>query len=137
EAQSRRTSVVVEAAARAGPPPATNGLRMALQAGRGTQSGPVLSAFAGAVFGTAGIAAVLVFAASLAHLVDSPRLAGWTWDLKTEVGDHPNARCVDNDDHGLLRVPGVAALGTSCTRDIEIDGHPISAWGFESLRGTI
>ena len=65
------TSPVVEAAARAGmPPAATNGLRMALQAGRGETSVPIRSAFCGAVFGVAGITAVLVFAASLAHLQD-------------------------------------------------------------------
>jgi hypothetical protein len=137
-ARARRTSPVVEAAARAGlPPPATNGLRMALQAGRGESAVPVRSAFAGVIFGVAGITAVLVFAASLAHLGATPGLAGWTWDLKTEVGDKPNSLCVDGDDHGLARVPGVEAVAEQCRRDVQVDGHPVFAMGFHSLRGTI
>jgi len=78
-----------------------------------------------------------VFAASLAHLGATPRLAGWTWDLKTEVGDKPNSLCVDGDDHGLARVPGVEAVAEQCRRDIQVDGHPVFAMGFHSLRGTI
>ncbi len=134
----RRTSPVVEAVARAGmPPTATNGLRMALNAGRGEQSVPIRSAFAGAVFGVAGITAVLVFAASLAHLQDTPRLYGWTFDVKTEVGTHPKAVCVDPDTHGLANAPGVAAVAAVCTREIEVAGHPVSAIAFQSLRGHI
>ena len=46
-------STIVEAAARAGlPPTATNGLRMALEPGRGDTAVPVRSAFAGAAFGS-------------------------------------------------------------------------------------
>jgi hypothetical protein len=137
-AARRRTSPVVETAARAGlPPTVTNGLRMALQAGRGESSVPVRSAFAGAVVGVAGITAVLMFAASLSHLVATPRLAGWRWDLKTEVGDHPHSLCVDGYDYGFAGSRGVAAVGEACTRDIEVNGHPLSAWGFHSLRGTV
>ena len=70
-------------AARAGlRPPVTNGLRMALEPGRGTTAVPVRSAFLGAVFGVVGLTAVLVFASSLGHLDSSPRLYGWTWDFK-------------------------------------------------------
>ncbi len=134
----RRTSPVVEAAARLGmPPPATNGLRMALEAGRGESAIPIRSAFAGAVFGIAGITAVLVFAASLAHLDRTPRLYGWTFDLRTEVGTQPGKVCVDRDDRGLARAPGVTAIAAACIRGVEVSGHPVSAWGFESLRGTI
>ena len=134
----RRTSPLVEAAARAGmPPTATNGLRMALQAGNGDTAVPNRSAFAGVVFGMAGITAVLVFAASLGHLDGTPRLYGWTFDLKTEVGTHRGAVCADRDDRGLASAPGVQALAAACVRGIEVDGHPVSAWAIQSLRGTI
>jgi ABC-type lipoprotein release transport system permease subunit len=137
-AHASRTSPVVEAAARAGlRPPATSGLRMALQAGRGELSVPVRSAFAGAVLGVAGVTAALVFAASLTHLVATPRLAGWTWDLQTAVGDRPSSLCVDGNDRGLARVPGVEAVAEQCRRDIQVDGHPVFGMGFHSLRGTI
>ena len=134
----RRTSPIVELAARAGlRPAATNGLRMALQAGSGESSVPVRSAFAGAVFGIAGITAVLVFAASLGHLVATPRLSGWTWDLKTEAPTTAGTVCVDSADHGLARTPGVEAVAAVCPRDTQIDGRPVTAWAFESLHGTI
>jgi hypothetical protein len=129
---------MVEAAARAGmPPEATNGLRMALQAGSGESAVPVRSAFAGAVFGIAGITAVLVFAVSLAHLDGTPRLYGWTFDVKTEVGTKPGVVCADRDDRGLASAPGVRAVAAACVRGIEVDGHPVSAWAIQSLRGTI
>jgi hypothetical protein len=134
----RRASPLVESAARAGMAPAlTNGLRMALQAGRGEASVPVRSAFAGAVFGIAGITAVLVFAASLAHLVATPRLSGWTFDVKTEVETRSQSVCVDSDDHGFASAAGVVAVAAACTRTLEVAGHPVSAWGIDSLRGTI
>ena len=134
---SRRTSPIVEAAARAGmPPPATSGLRMALQAGSGESAVPIRSAFAGAVAGIAGITAVFVFAASLAHLESTPRLYGWTFDLKTAVGTQPGVPCADRDDHGLADAPGVAAIAVACVRGVEVDGHPVSAWAIESLRGS-
>lgn len=134
----RRTSPVVEAAARVGmPPPATNGLRMALEAGRGEWAVPTRSAFAGAMFGIAGITAVLVFAASLAHLDGTPRLYGWTFDRSTEVETQPGKACIDRDDHGLARAPGVTAIAAACIKGVEVAGHPVSAWAFESLRGTI
>ena len=134
----RRTSPIVETAARAGMrPTVTNGLRMALQAGRGDASVPVRSAYAGAVFGVAGITAVLIFAASLAHLVDTPRLAGWTFDLKTDVADRPGSLCTDGNDYGLAHAPGVAAVAAGCIRDLDIDGHPVSAWAIDNYRGTI
>lgn len=134
----RRPSPVVEAAARVGmPPTATNGLRMALQAGRGEAAVPTRSAFAGMVFGIAGITAVLVFAASLGHLDGTPRLYGWTFDLKTEVGTHRGSVCADKDDRGLASAPGVSAIAAACVRGVEVDGHPVSALAIQSLRGTI
>ena len=33
--------------------------------------------------------------------------------------------------------PGVVAVAAACTRDIEVGGHPVSAWGIESIHGTI
>jgi FtsX-like permease family len=97
----------------------------------------VRSAFGGAVFGVAGITVALVFAASLSHLVETPRLFGWTWDVKAEV---PTASpCVDAKGYGLEQVPGIDAVGVVCTtfNDFELDGRPITGWGFRSLHGTI
>jgi ABC-type lipoprotein release transport system permease subunit len=132
------TAPMVDAAARAGmPPTATNGLRMALHTGRGESAVPVRSAFAGAVAGIAGITAVFVFAASLGHVESTPKLYGWTFDLKTEVGTKSGVPCADRDDHGLADAPGVAAISIACTQSVEVDGHPVSALAMQSLRGAI
>ena len=134
----RATSALVDRAAGAGlRPAATNGLRMAIQSGRGASAVPVRSAFGGAVFGVAGITIALVFAASLSHLVETPHLYGWTWDVKAEV---PTANpCVDAKDYGLGQAAGVDAVGVVCTtfNDFELDGRALTGWGFRSLHGTI
>lgn len=134
----RGTSALVERAASAGlRPTAINGLRMAIQSGRGKNAVPVRSAFVGAVFGVAGITTALVFAASLNHLVKTPQLYGWNWDVKVEV---PTADpCVDVRDYGLAKDPAVKADGVVCpaNSDPEIDGRPVTVWGFTSLHGTI
>jgi hypothetical protein len=65
---------------------------MALQPGRGRTAVPVRSAIFGATLGVAALTASLVFAASLGHLLDTPRLAGFTWDAFVSVeGGLPKA----------------------------------------------
>ena len=67
-------------------PSAAAGIRMALQPGRGRTAVPVRSAIFGATLGVAALTASLVFAASLGHLLDTPRLSGFTWDADMVVG---------------------------------------------------
>lgn len=64
---------------------AGTGVRMALEPGRGRTSVPVRSTIISAILGVAVIAGVLGFSASLARLLDQPRLYGWNWDV--QVGD--------------------------------------------------
>ena len=134
----RRGSVVVARAATAGCGPVfTNGLRFAVQPGRGADSVPARSAFLGAIVGVTGIVAALVFAASLAHLVGTPGLSGWTWDMD---GDVPTSSpCVDARSYGVERDPAVAAVGVVCTTfdAVEVGGRPVTAWGFRQLHGRI
>jgi ABC-type antimicrobial peptide transport system permease subunit len=132
----RRTSTVADVAAGAGlTPTATNGLRMALQPGRGRTAVPVRSAFLGAVSGVLGVTAVLVFASSLQHLVTTPRLSGSTWDFTT--ADTANTPC-DGDNFGLPSTRGVAAVAEVCyDNNVQLDGRPVIGLAFTSLRGTI
>ncbi|MGO9876387.1 MAG: FtsX-like permease family protein [Acidimicrobiia bacterium] len=134
---SRRTSTI---AAQAGlPPTATNGLRMALERGRGRTAVPVRSAFVGAVLGVFGVTAVFVFASSLNHLVTTPRLYGWTWNFSAPDNTSASPNSCIRSDYGLLKEPGVGALVSVCeeTDNIELDGHETTGWSFTSLRGTI
>jgi hypothetical protein len=65
---------------------------MALQPGRGRTAVPVRSAIFGATLGVAALSASLVFAASLGHLLTTPRLSGFTWDAFVSVeGGLPKA----------------------------------------------
>ncbi len=88
------------------------------------------------MLGVAGVTAALVFAASLSHLVNTPRLFGWTWDAKVEV-DAPRGPCGDRGDLGLARRPGVQAVAKVCTFEMEVGNRPVPVWGFTSLHGTI
>ncbi|MFI5047422.1 MAG: FtsX-like permease family protein [Acidimicrobiia bacterium] len=137
----RRPSRVVERAARAGmAPAATNGLRMALEPGRGKTAVPVRSAYLGAVFGVLGVTAVLVFASSLDHLVATPRLFGSTWDFQardTNFNPTPTDNGCDRNAFGLAREPGVGAVAAVCTNDVQLDGDPVTGWGFTPVRGSI
>ncbi len=137
----RRPSKVVERAARAGmAPTATSGLRMALEPGRGRAAVPVRSAYFGAVFGVLGVVAVLVFASSLDHLVATPRLFGSTWDFQardTNFNPTPGNNGCGHNAFGLARVSGVGAVAGVCTNDIQLDGDPVTGWGFTPVRGTI
>jgi FtsX-like permease family len=88
-----RSSAFTSALSRAWRSPAAGtGVRMALQPGRGRTAVPVRSAIFGATLGAAALTASLVFAASLSHLLTTPRLAGFTWDAFVSVdGQHGKA----------------------------------------------
>jgi hypothetical protein len=73
-------------------PAAAIGVQMALQPGRGRTAVPVRSAIFGAALSVAALAAALVLAASLGHLLTTPRLSGFTWDAFVSVeGGLPKA----------------------------------------------
>jgi ABC-type antimicrobial peptide transport system permease subunit len=117
-------------------PPAANGVRMALEPGRGATAVPVRSAFLGAVFGVVGVTVVLVFASSLTHLSASPHLYGWTWDFKAP-DDTFNPSC-GAADYGLRAVPGVSAVAAVCYQvGLPVDGRPTTGWGITPIRGSI
>src|SRR5207237_2811687 len=78
-----RASISADLLARNGfPPTAVTGVRLALERGRGRTAVPVASTLLGAVLGIAAVAAAVTFAASLNHLLTTPRLYGWTWDVQ-------------------------------------------------------
>src|SRR6185437_7055871 len=73
-------------------PAAAIGVQMALQPGRRRTAVPVRSAIFGAALSVAALAAALVLAASLGHLLTTPRLSGFTWDAFVAVeGGLPKA----------------------------------------------
>jgi FtsX-like permease family len=108
---------------------------MALDPGRDERAVPLRSAFVGAVLGVLGVTAVLVFAASLSNLSDTPRLYGWTWDVKARDPATP-AHC-DSKTFDLERQPGVSDVGAICYHGFEVEGRDTVVWGFTQVRGSI
>ena len=69
------------AAAAGAPVAVVEGTRMAFARGRGRTTVPVVSAAVATTAAVAGLAAILVFSASLDRLVTAPELQGWRWDV--------------------------------------------------------
>jgi ABC-type lipoprotein release transport system permease subunit len=82
------------------------GIRLALQPGAGRTAVPVRSTVASAVVGVAALTGALVFSASLAHLLATPRLYGVTWDAYVS---NTQQRGVGEAIRGLTGHPGVTA----------------------------
>jgi ABC-type lipoprotein release transport system permease subunit len=74
-------------------PSASAGARFALEPGHGRTAVPVRTTLAGLTLAIAALTGALGFAASLDHLLRTPRLYGWNWDLAiTNYGSGPDLR---------------------------------------------
>jgi FtsX-like permease family len=101
-------------------PAAAAGVRMALQPGRGLLAVPVRSAIFGAAVSVAALTASLVFAASLGHLLETPRLSGFSWNAFVAVdGQHAKAAAALQSDP---KIDGYTRAGFTGVRigDIKI-----------------
>jgi hypothetical protein len=135
EARLRRPKIT-DAAARAGCSPAlTSGLSMALQPGRGERAVPIRSAFLATAAGVLGITAVLVFSSSLNHVVATPRVYGWTFDIRA-LDFNPGTKC-DSRDFGVHNIPGVTDVAALCYEQEQVDGTQTNLWAFTPVRGSI
>jgi hypothetical protein len=133
---SVRKVPAVDRAAEAGVRPTIiQGLRMALQSGRGPYAVPVRSTFAGVAMGVAGITALVVFAASLSHLANTPKLYGQPFDFKAP--DTNFGSSCTRDDGGVGKVEGVGDIAIICYEQLLIEGRTDFGWNFTPLRGAI
>ncbi|MGZ4120984.1 MAG: FtsX-like permease family protein, partial [Actinomycetota bacterium] len=62
-------------------PPVATGMRLALEPGRGRTEVPVRSSLLSVILAIAALVSALTFAACLDHLLATPRLYGWNWDV--------------------------------------------------------
>jgi hypothetical protein len=98
EVQSRRVSPLVRVAADAGlPAPSVEGIRFAVDPGRGRFAAPVRSAIVGTLIAVVVLVGTVTFGASLDALVSHPNLYGWNWDYELTGGG------------GIAPVPGQMA----------------------------
>ena len=92
---------------------------------------PVRVAVGGIATATAGVIAVLVFAAGLHNLVHTPALYGWAWDaMDIQYSDHNRA--------ALLADPDIADLALLERRaQATVAGHPTLLMSVAPLRGSM
>lgn len=135
----RRVSRAGVALTSAGAPvPATVGVRMALERGRGRSREPVPTTLLGVTLGILALVAALTFGASLGHLLDTPRLYGATWDFELvdfESGtlDPEALEIVRSDD----RVEAVATGTANFGEPIQIEGHRLDVLVLGPEKGEI
>jgi putative ABC transport system permease protein len=127
-------------ALRLGPSPRI-GVSMALERGRGPAAAPVRSALAGAALAVAGVTAVVVFGASLDHLLATPAAQGRSWDAgvvdnEAEPLDHEGEPCGAAETR-LVERPSIEALAVACSINLTINGRPVGAISLTPLRGSI
>ncbi|MEX2555078.1 MAG: FtsX-like permease family protein [Actinomycetota bacterium] len=127
-------SKAVAAFARAGASvPAVAGVHMALSRGSGRASLPIRSTIFGISIAGAALAASLCVAASLHHLLQTPRLYGLTWDLQIVEFDADADFSVPAQT--LSSDPGIAALSYGGTGSVAIKGRTAEAYAVTPIRG--
>jgi MacB-like periplasmic core domain/FtsX-like permease family len=132
----RRGSAVARGAASLGlPPPAVEGVRLAVDPGAGRNAVPVRSAIMGAALAMIVTVATLTFGASLDTLVSHPALYGWNWTYALSAGNPTyisRQRAVALLDHD----PAVAAWTGVYFATFKMDGLTVPVIG-ASLRAPV
>jgi hypothetical protein len=108
--------------------PAVEGIRLALDPGRGRTSVPVRSAIFGAALAMAVVVATVTFGASLDTLVSRPALYGWNWTYGLSAGN-PTFVARDRAAALLDHDPDVAAWTGIYFGTLKIDGKTVPAIG--------
>jgi len=121
-----RPSAIARNVARWAPVAPATGIRMALDPGRGRRALPTRTAVLGTMIGVAAVAAALVFAASLGHLIRTPELYGFNWSLVAS-----NERAPAELAEALQNDPDVEALSRGGAINMVIGGKPLVPFVYE------
>jgi ABC-type lipoprotein release transport system permease subunit len=115
----------VDAVARSGAPaPITLGVAFAVGSGRRSGAVPARTAVIGSVVAITGVVAAIVFAASMARLLDTPERYGWQWDAV--VGPADGGRGSQEALEAVLADPAVVASARlQFQAEVDIDGEPV------------
>jgi hypothetical protein len=136
-----RPSRVATALTNAGAPiPAVAGVRMALEPGRGRTAVPVRTTIVSALLAIAMVIGALVVAASLDHLVSTPRLYGWNWDVKMAVQGSkpgPTAKARAGVARVLDDASAVQRWSTISISDLRLPGGAVPAVGVTTRHGAV
>jgi ABC-type antimicrobial peptide transport system permease subunit len=111
------------------------GVRFALESGSRSRPIPARSTIVTAATAVAVVVAVVTFAASLDHLVDTPRLYGFpaTYSVKTDTGqdERTSAALEAAVSKGLNHAVGVAAWSAVLKSELQLDGHTLPTAAFQ------
>lgn len=117
--RSRAATTATALARRGFPPVPVSGVRFALDRGSGTRAVPVWSSLVGLVVASTTLVGAITFGAGLTHLLGTPRLVGWNWDVAApfpddELGDDPvvAAGWIDNVTTKLRATDAVGEFAT-------------------------
>jgi hypothetical protein len=114
------------------PPPATAGLGMAVNGGRGGNGLPMGTAVAGTSLAVAVLIGALAVGASLHHLVRDPSRFGASWDASLRTN---NPRGLGDLAAKVAAVPGVSAASLLYGNGLFIDGDSTWTIAFEAVPG--
>ncbi len=109
------------------PAPGMEGVRLALEPGRGRTSVPTRSVIAGAVLAMTVVTATLTFGASLATLVSHPALYGWNFSDAFYAVQGWGSVPVKWADPLLARDKAVAATTGVVFVTVQVDGQTVPA----------
>ncbi|HEX9504606.1 MAG TPA: ABC transporter permease, partial [Acidimicrobiia bacterium] len=119
---------------------AGTGVRMALEPGRGRTAVPVRTTIVGAALAVATVVAALTFASSLDHLVSTPRLYGWSWDVRVETsGDTSEAASALHTKvaTAMAKSKQVTAFADSVISRVDLEGLTVTALGVARGKGHV
>jgi hypothetical protein len=137
QAAVQRQSGLADALGRSGfPVTAVTGVGLALESGRGRTAMPTRSTTTGAVLAVATLAAAVTFTAGLDHLLRTPRLYGWNWDIT--VGDGAAARDLYDEVVPVLGAdPAVADFAAGGGTLVQGRDGVLPAFGVEPVKGDV
>jgi hypothetical protein len=117
------------------------GLRAALEPRRGRVAVPVRSTLVAVTVAVLGVVSVSVFRPSLDRLASTPPLFGVGWDVAVDDNraerPAPDRPCSGLNGTRVADQPGVDTVAGVCNLSVEVEGHPIRAFGYMSMRGSI
>lgn len=116
--------------------PVVTGVRMALEPGLGRSAVPVRTAIVGVTIGVTAFAAALTFGASSTHLLDTPRLYGWNWDLAlTNYNSGPD---LGRNRAAFAREPSIKEVSIGDLGiPLDVNGRRVDGIALEPVRGRL
>ena len=112
------------------PLPVVLGTRQALDGGRGRTAVPVRTTVMAAALAVATLTTALTFGSSLGHLLDTPRLYGWSWDAQIGGRGFPDFGAAMTQ--GLDENPDVEGYASGTIAEIAVNGVRAEAFAVES-----